>query len=57
MNEERMQKAIQEASDAFWAKIAEEYKEIKTGDVAPLNAFEFDIACEKIVKHWIESNS
>jgi len=52
----RIKKAAWFAQETFWANIVEDFSEIKTGDFPPDATFEFNAACEKAVKIWVEGN-
>lgn len=48
--------ALQEAQDAFWAKVAECYPEIKTGDFAPEDTRMFNQATTRALREWLWAN-
>lgn len=52
----RIEDAIEKATEAFWAVIAEEFPEVKTGDVDPLYSMEWDRFVERHVKAWLRGN-
>ena len=54
---ERIEKAVRDADDAFWGVIAEKFPEIKTGDLSPDAVFTLRLAQEKAVKRWLTSNT
>jgi hypothetical protein len=53
---ERLLNACEEAELAFWAKVAELYPEIKTGDLPPELVFEMEEKNMKWVAYWVGSN-
>ena len=52
----RVDKLTEIASDAFFAALAAELPQIKTGDFAPDASARFDEAAKAAVVHWIEGN-
>lgn len=48
--------AVQEATDAFWASIAQSYPHIKTGDLDPGSASAFEELAEKTARSWLSFN-
>lgn len=52
----RIMEAVQDGEDAFWAKIAEHFPEVKTGDIDPLVAGELYNKLLATVIHWYEIN-
>lgn len=57
LDEERLSKVLEVASEKFWAVIAQEYWEILTGDVDPFVALEWDEVVHRHVTEWLKSNS
>ncbi len=57
MNEERVNKAAEEASMAFWSAVAEQFPEIKTGDLPPDAADDFRRAGRAVIVRWLEVNA
>lgn len=53
---ERLEQAIEDASNAFWAEIAKQYPEVKTGDFGPEETFAWDEACRRAVRTWLRWN-
>lgn len=53
---QKFQNAVDTATEAFWAAVAKEFSEIKTGDVDPAEDDAFNTAAEKAVMHWYETN-
>lgn len=45
------------AQEAFWARVAELRPDITTGDLDVEAAQEFDRACRRVVRFWIEDNT
>lgn len=53
---ERKAEAIEKASLNFWATIAEQYPECKTGDFPPDAHFKIEAAMEEAVNTWLDYN-
>lgn len=54
--QERIERAVAKADDAFWGVIASEFLECKSGDMAPLDVLEWDTQCIKSVTTWVRNN-
>lgn len=52
----RVDKAVEEASEAFWAVIAKSFPEAKTGDLDPLADLAFSMNTREIVGQWVVAN-
>lgn len=52
----RLNKALQDAEDAFWASIAASYPEVKTGDLDPAMSVWFSNAAHVAGELWVETN-
>lgn len=53
----RAQMAVRKGMDAFWAEIARQYPEIKTGDL-PINAEDdFYRASLQALRWWVDANA
>jgi hypothetical protein len=52
----RKEQARDQAEQAFWAVIAAAFPEIRTGDMAPDQVFNFNQACRIAVDQWVENN-
>src|SRR5215831_6248846 len=48
---------IDNATDAFWASVASEYPEAKTGDLAPEVVHNFNKAARAAIVYWICHNT
>lgn len=48
--------ALENAQQAFWAAVVEQYPEISSGDFHPLESNAFDICCRKALNHWLDYN-
>jgi hypothetical protein len=57
MDEDKLKKIMNKAQMAFWASVAEDLPEIKTGDFWPLETYKFDEVCLTAVKRWHSNNS
>ena len=55
-SKDRVTKAVREAEFAFWAVIAKEFPEIRTGDVEPWEAMLFSGELEDGVRRWYNDN-
>ena len=55
--EERIEKAVNEAEDAFWSVIAERFPEAETGDLFFDASIEFGDECRSVVRLWIATNT
>jgi len=53
---DRLNKTVQDAEYAFWAVVAEEYEEIKTGDCDPFEAIKFTESLKRQVISWYVNN-
>jgi hypothetical protein len=56
MDQKRIQDTIEKAENAFWAVVANEFKEAKSGDLDIYSSICFTQQCEKIVKDWLCAN-
>ena len=54
--EKRIKKILPKAQDAFWAVIAKEFKEVKSGDFGPGELMAMEKAMETAVYRWLENN-
>lgn len=55
--DERLNTVAERASQAFWATVAGAFPEIRTGDVDPFSAMEWDEFVGKAIRRWYEDNS
>ena len=55
-NKDRIEKAVKDAEFAFWAVIAEEFPEIRKGEVTPWEAMLFDCELQDAVRRWYNDN-
>lgn len=53
----RAQIAVRKAQEAFWAEIARQYPEIKTGDFPPDAADDFYRASLQALRFWVDTNA
>lgn len=53
----RIDSAVSDAQEAFWAEIVKHYPEITTGDFPPDAHLAFEEACLKAATVWVEGNS
>lgn len=49
-------RVVEEAEDAFWARVAELLPEAKFGDLDPLESHRFSDAARRAVAAWISAN-
>lgn len=57
MDEKRVEEAAEEASMAFWSAVADQFPEIKTGDLPPDAADDFRRAARAVIERWLEVNA
>ena len=53
---DRLDRTVRNAEYAFWAVVAEEYEEIKTGDCDPFEAIKFTESLKRQVISWYVNN-
>lgn len=56
ISDERITKAVDQAEEAFWKKIAELFPEAKTGDLDIGLTIQTTRQNVKAVKNWVETN-
>lgn len=44
------------AEEAFWKAVAEQFPEIKTGDLAPMTSTKFSLHCHRVISEWLATN-
>jgi len=54
--EEYLNKVIESAGQAFWAQIAADYPQVKTGDFPPNEHVVWHKAMETAVRAWLSAN-
>ena len=52
----KIEALTQNALDAFWKTVAEQYPKATTGDLSPLVSFHLTQAAENAVKEWVWAN-
>lgn len=52
----RIEKTLEAASDAFWAKVAEAFPEAKHGDFGPEESFAIENAMRDAISMWVRWN-
>lgn len=57
MDENRINKAVEEASMDFWSAVADQFPEVKTGDLPPDAADDFRRAARDVIERWLEVNA
>ena len=45
-----------DAEENFWSTVADKFPEDMSGDFPPDATIEFNAACEKAIKIWLETN-
>ena len=55
--EQRIKEASEKAQEAFWNEIVKAFPEAKYGDIAPELIIAFDEMCEKVITHWVNTNT
>ena len=53
---DRLDKIVQDAEYAFWAVVAENYDEIRTGDCDPFEAIRFTESLKRQIISWYVNN-
>jgi hypothetical protein len=48
--------AVKKAETKFWEEISKNFKEIKTGDLAPKDALALELAMQDAVVAWVNAN-
>ena len=54
--EERIKTAKEKAAFAFWAVVAEQFPEAKSGDMSPLEVNGIETAMGTAIDQWIKNN-
>lgn len=44
------------AQESFWREVADQFPEIKAGDLNPYSTTLFSLQCENVIKEWIATN-
>jgi len=52
----KVDEVTEKAQDAFWKVVAENYPEVKTGDLPPEAVLDFEEASQNAVKAWLRWN-
>ena len=52
----RIKKVMQKAQDAFWAVVAKEFKEVKSGDMDPGQTMKMEQDMMEVINIWLENN-
>lgn len=55
-DETRIDAALEAASASFWQAFADQFPEITTGDLDPLNAMAFDEGVTRAAREWLRVN-
>lgn len=55
-DERRIVVATAHAEHIFWDAVAYEFPEISTGDLSPEDSVAFNVACQSVVRAWLEAN-
>ena len=55
-DKKRLESVLENAREAFWISVAEQYPEIKSGDFSPSDTLAFEEMTEKYVKVWLDGN-
>lgn len=56
MEEARIQAALNKSEDAFWDAVADQFSEVKTGDLSSETTIALRQAMEKAIREWLENN-
>lgn len=52
----RIRKVQAKAQDAFWKVVAKEFKEVKSGDMDPMQTLRMEQDMIDVINVWIENN-
>lgn len=52
----KVEEAAEKTQEAFWAEVARNFPDIKTGDMPIQAVFQFNKDCEQAVGIWVKSN-
>jgi hypothetical protein len=52
----RISKVMQKAQNAFWAVVAKEFKEVKSGDMDPMQTMKMEDDMMESIHVWLENN-
>lgn len=52
----RIRKVMEKAQDAFWAVVAKEFKEVKYGDMDPMQVGRVEDSMMDAINTWLENN-
>ncbi len=55
-NEQRIEQALVKAEEAFWAAVAAQFPEAKTGDVGPWATMKLTNTMERAIREWVDEN-
>lgn len=44
------------AEESFWREVADQFPEIKTGDLEPMTSFSFSRHCKQVIAEWLATN-
>lgn len=55
--EQKLQKTMHRAMDAFWEQVAVAYPDVKNGDLSIDETFIFENACESAIRSWLVWNA
>lgn len=53
----RVEKVVEVAQEAFWREVVKQFPEVITGDLDPYSATLFTLACEDVIKNWYQNNN
>ncbi len=56
IDEERIKLVASKAEEAFWAAVATEFPEAKTGDLGPWTSLKLTNLMERAIREWIDEN-
>jgi hypothetical protein len=54
--EERIQDAVEEGEEAFWAAVAQVFPEAESGDLDPGTTVQLKQTMERAVRAWVDFN-
>ncbi|MGP1715656.1 MAG: hypothetical protein ACTS9Y_00625 [Methylophilus sp.] len=56
MMENKIEEVVEKASMSFWATVAKNFPELKSGDLGIDTTFQLKIMMERAVAEWVEGN-
>ena len=54
---QRISETVDEGMVAFFEVVAKKFPEANQGDLSPIALFAFEVACEMVMRKWLEANA